>query len=195
MDRQGALKEITFIKKVIEESRNSIIYHPSYLFWGVVTAIALITTYLLHHYQAFSIIPWIWIVAVLAGWVYTAYTMYHGVNKKKVKTFLDKITGSVWFAVGITATLVSLTGSFLNVFDPIFVSPLVSSIIGIAYFVTGVAHNKTWFRNLALGWWLGALLLFLFSSVYSTLIMAGLIIGLQIVPALILRKELKQVRS
>jgi hypothetical protein len=195
MDRQGALKEITFIKKVIEESRNSIIYHASYLFWGVAITIALITTYVLINYQAFSIIPWIWIVAVLAGWVYSGYAISHGVNKKRVKTFVEKLTGSVWLAVGITATLVSWTGVFSNAFDGVFLSPLISSIIGIAYFVTGVAHNKNWFRNLAYGWWIGAFFLFLFPSDYSTLIMAGMIVGLQIVPALILRKELKQVRS
>lgn len=195
MDRQGALKEITFIKKVIEESRNSIIYHSSYLFWGVAMTSALIATYVLINYQAFAIIPWIWIVAVLAGWVYTAYAISRGDNKKKVKTFVEKLTGSVWFAVGITATLVSLTGSFSKAFDGVFVTPLVSSILGIAYFVTGAAHNKNWFRNLAYGWWIGSFFLFLFPSNYSMLIMAGMIIGLQIAPALILRKDLKQVRS
>ena len=64
--------------------------------------------------------------------------------------------------------------------------------LGIAYFTSGAIQQLKWLKNIAFGWWAGAIYLFIFPSVHTLLIFAIMMICLQVVPGLILNRKYKK---
>lgn len=192
MENNNPYDDLSFIKQIIEESRQSIIYSHSSIVWALIISIALILTFISVMARDNSWINYVWFTVILMGWIYTAYETQQLKKNNKAKTLVDKLTGKVWFAIGISVSLIGLA-SLLGLYNnSLLISPLISSVIGAAYFITGEIHKKNWYRNLSIGWWIGAIFMFYFQNVYQLLVMAGMMILLQLIPSLILSKEAKK---
>lgn len=192
MDEKKALEELQFIRKVIEESKKTMIHDgKEYIFWGVLVIVGMILTYVFYLIHIFFNFIWIWVVLISIGWVFSLY------NKKKWKekqksTFSRRIISTVWGAAGIGMTMLGFIGSFSGAIKPVFISPILSVVLGMAYLITGTIVEAKWVSYLSIGWWSGAIIMFFFPGIHSLLIMALSMLLFQTIPGIIIYRKYKR---
>lgn len=192
MDEKTALDELQFIKKVIEDSKKTVTYNGrDYIFWGILITIALLIQYILHLTHTYFNYIFIWLVLIPIGWIFSYYNC-RSKKEKLPQTFAGRIISSVWLALGIAMTILGFIGIFSKAIDPHFVSPVLSVILGVGYFITGKIVGAKWLTNIGFGWWLGAIVMFFYNSVHSSLIMALMMFFFQTVPGIVIYKKYKQ---
>jgi len=193
MTELNAQQELAFIKKVMEDSRRIICDDgKSFIFWGILISIGMLVTYLKIAMDWGVNLGWFWPVLISFGWIVTIYVEIRADKKRSSKTFAAKILGSVWISCGIAMTILGFVGSITGAYNGVFISPLISVVLGIGYLLTGVIQGKRWVSLLAIGWWSGALLMFYLQNLETLLIMTGMMIFLQTIPGMILYKESKR---
>ncbi len=190
MDSISAQEELSFIKKIIEDSKRILIIDgKSFIFWGIIGSIGLLATYFLIITENYFLINWAWVIVIGFGSLYTV--LYYSKKAKiyKSRTFAGKIMNSIWMAMGIAATILGFAGGMSGAIHGIFISPSISTVVGVAYFISGIVYDSKWMTALSAGWWIGAVIMFLFPGMHSILIMAGMMIAFQIAPGLVLYRK------
>lgn len=194
MELNQAESELSLIKKMMEDTRNIVCQNGwHYIFWGIVVSITLIANYilvLLHYYGNF--IGFMWMVMMIGAAI--ADTIYGRMQERKrpVKTFAGRLMGSLWFAGGIAMFMFGFVGTISRAYDPIFICPVISVVLGVTFFASGEIQQLKWQKMLAFGWWAGAIALFFFPSVHTLLIFALMLIGFQTIPGIILNRKYKR---
>jgi hypothetical protein len=193
MNEKTAAAEISFIKNIIDESRRSFaLSGKPYIFWGILIVVGLLLEFSRKFFSwEFYYMFYIWIFLIAMGWLFAYWDRKKYESKAKTKLLGPKILGSVWLACGISMTIFGFLGTLSGAIKGIYVSPVLSLVLAIAYFVSGVIYEYKWLRNLSIGWWLGAIIMFFFPSQFTNLIMALMMIGLQIVPGFVLLNKVK----
>ena len=192
MNENEALEELQFIRKVIEETKKSVVYNGrDIIFWGILVITGMMSTYIFHLAGVYFNYFWIWVGLIPVGWGYSVY------NRSKIKekhpaTYAGKLFGYVWGAAGVAMTIIGFIGTTARAVDPMSISPLACVIVGSAYFVSGKIVESKWISNLSLGWWAGAIILFFVRTAESFLIMALLMLFFQTIPGIIIYRKYKQ---
>lgn len=193
MEKQQAELEINMIKKIMEDSRRIVIDDGAgYIVWGFLVIIALLSTYFIVLAKQFNYIVWVWLILMGGGWIYTIFHYRKKETRAKVKTFAGKILGGVWISAGISMTLIGFVGSASGAIGGYAISPLISVILGIAYFTSGIIYMQNWIKYLSIGWWAGAVIMFLWPGVNSFLIFSAMMALLQVLPGIILYSKFKK---
>lgn len=190
MNQETALKDLEFIKNIMADAQKKVYDNGVGLIgWGILVTIGLISTYIGIVSKYYFVYAWNWVVVVGIGW---AATIVHSIKHKKLsseRTFGGKILSALWIAGGVAMTLIGFVGTSAGAYSGVYISPLISIILGIMYFVTGAILGKKWVSYLSIGWWLGAIIMFVWPYLYTLLFMAALIILLQIIPGIIFFRE------
>lgn len=197
MDSKQAEQELSVIKTIMEESRKLAIANGIYyIFWGVLVSIALVFTYIISvSNSAGQHIGITWLAAILTGWTATFFISRKENKTRKVKTFAGRILGAVWISAGIAMTIFGFVGTASHAYGAIYICPVIATILGAAFFVSGTIQSQNWVRNLSWGWWAGAILLFVYPSNHSLLVFALMMLLLQTVPGIILYRQRKKNES
>ena len=192
MDEKNALEDLQFIRKIIDESKRSVIYSGrDYIFWGILVIFGMLATYIFVNIHFYFNYIWVWVVLIPIGWVYSIFNR----ARQKIKypsTFVGKIIGSVWGAAGMAMMLIGFVGTYSGTISPNSISPILCIIMGSAYFITGVAIESKWFRNLSFAWWIGGIVLLYVVTIEALLIMAFLMLAFQVIPGLIVYNKFKK---
>lgn len=194
MDSQQAQAELNIIKTIMADSRKIAIDNGiHYIFWGLVVTAALITNYifLLTHVQG-QYIGLLWFILMTSAWIVSAFIAKREAKARRVRTFAGKILSAMWWASGITMMIFGFVGTVSGAINPIFICPVISTVLGANYYTSGVLHSQKWLRNLSYGWWAGAIGTFIFPSVHTLAIFALMMICFQTIPGIILNKKWKQ---
>lgn len=192
MTKIDVQQELAFIKKVMNDSRKILIDDgKGFIFWGILVTIGLLVTYLSISGKWPVSLGWFWPALVGIGWIYTIVAEIRRERKSKTSTFAGKVLGGLWLAVGISATILGFMGSLSGAYHGVFISPLISVVLGIGYLLSGILYGKSWLSLLSIGWWLGAITMFFMQNLEVILVMIGMMIFLQIIPGIILFYEFK----
>ena len=190
MDSISAQEELSFIKKVIEDSKKILIIDgKDFIIWGIIAALGLLITYLAIIMKRYMLIDWTWFILIGLGWLYSFFTNFRRNKNQKTKTFAGKIMGAIWFSMGIAATILGFIGGGSGAISGIFISPSICTVVGVAYFLSGIVYGSRWMTSLSIGWWLGAVYMFIFPGIYSLLIMAFMMLIFQIIPGIVLYRK------
>ncbi len=195
--------ELQYIRKIIADSRTAFVEDGMpYIWWGLIVAIGMGVSYFSALTQRDLHDGYIWLGLVLFGW---GTIIYYVVQKKKrvarARSFVDRIQGAIWGACGGSIGLVvaimicfqhSADAPQINSLYAFFVS---SIILGIAYFLSGIANDLAWLRNVGFAWWAGAVAMYLWPSIHVIALYAGMLIVFQVVPGLILQRRYKRIIS
>ncbi len=197
MNEKKALEEISFIKQIMQDSRKTFVDNGiGYIVWGVIIVLALLSEYFIITNQIKNNYGLNWIILIGIGWIFTAISRAKQRKESKSITFAGKILGAVWFSVGIAMMIIGFIGPTSGALGGVFVSPVISVILGIAYLVSGVVYGSRWISFISLGWWAGAILMFYWPGMQVFWIMSLMMIIFQIIPGIILfqhtKKELAQ---
>jgi len=194
MDTKQAEAELTLIRQMMIDSRQVVVDNGwHYIFWGVVVTAALIANYIMAlNKVAMKYAGMMWMVMMVGAAITAGIAERRSEKKLKVKTFAGKILGALWTGTGITMFMLGFVGTMTGSYNPIYISPLIATVLGAAYFASGAIQQLKWLQMLSIGWWAGAIYTFIFPSVHTLLIFAVMMICLQTVPGIILYRKWKE---
>ncbi len=106
-DKEKAELELEFIKNIIQDSRKTVEDSGiSAIVWGFLIVIALTYTFIGSVYKLGESVGLFWLVIIIIGWV---FSFFHAKNRdKRPKTFAVKIQNALWFASGISMTIIGI---------------------------------------------------------------------------------------
>ena len=195
MDTHQAQLELNVIKKIMEDSRKVNVDNGiHYIFWGILVTSALLINYvMILNRTSGKYIGFMWLILMVSGAVADGFIGRREDRNRKVHTYASRLLGSLWMSSGIAMFMYGFIGTITGAYNPVFISPIISTSLGISYFTSGAIQQIKWMQYLAIGWWTGAIVLFIFPSIHTLLIFAVMMVGLQIIPGIILninsRKE------
>ena len=194
MESKQAEQELSIIKTIMEDSRNIVLNNGwHYIFWAIIVSAALIANYIMLLIKLNgSYIGWMWF-ALMIGAAITASLWERRIDKRRpVKTFAGKMLGSLWFAGGIAMFMFGFIGSISGAYNSIYICPIISTVLGVTFYISGEIQQLKWQKLLSIGWWAGAIVLFMLPSVHTLLIFAIMLIVFQAVPGIILNRKYKK---
>jgi hypothetical protein len=200
-----AQEELAYIRKVITESRTTFVEDGKpYILWGIIISFGMLLTYISAITQTELYVGYIWIALTLIGWL----TIFYYVRDKKKKairarSFIDRIQGSIWgacgAAIGLSVFLIILKDNMsvgdVPSINQYYICFVTSIIIGIAYFLSGIANDLKWLSNVGYAWWAGAVVMIIAPSVHNLLLYSLMVIFFQVVPGIILMKRYKRITT
>ena len=186
--------ELSVIRKIMEDSRNVVVNNGwYYIYWGIVVTCALIANYIMAligvgmNYQGMM-----WFILMNSAWIIGAIVERRKAKKRKVRTFAGKLLASLWFAAGISMFMFGFIGTMSHAYNAVFICPIISTLLGSTYIISGAIQQVRWMQLLSIGWWGGAIYNFLFPSIHTLIIFAGMMIFLQTIPGIILYRKWKK---
>lgn len=194
MKTYEAESQLSVIKKIMEDSRQVNINNGfSYIFWGVLVSTALIINYIMIMYKyPGKYIGFTWLALMGIGSIVSGIIEAKLNKKVKVKTFAGEILGSLWMAIGFSIFLFVFVGLFTKAYNAYYISPIISGVLAIGYFTSGVIQRLNWLKYLSIAWYLGAWALFMNMTTESMLYFAFMLIFFQTIPGIILYKKYKK---
>ncbi|MHB8336109.1 MAG: hypothetical protein ACYDEE_01680 [Ignavibacteriaceae bacterium] len=193
MNEQTALDDIKFIKKIIDDSKRTTIDNGmGYVFWGIIVTIGLLSNYIMVLLNIKISFIWVWVILIGFGWAYSIISYFSRKSKPRIRTYAGNLLRSIWLSCGIAMTLVGFIGVFSGAIDGDFVSPIISVILGVGFMLSGFVYDLKWVRNLSIGWWIGATVMFVYPGLHSILIMGFMMLAFQVTPGLIIYNKFKK---
>lgn len=186
--------ELMIIRKIMEDSRNIIIDNGiHYIFWGVLVTSALILNYIIIIFRFYpEYIGLMWFILMVSGAIADGLIERRNEKKRKVNTFAGKLLGTLWSASGLCMFIFGFIGVITGSYSPFIISPIISVVLGAAYFISGAIQQVKWIQALLAGWWGGALYMFMFPGRETLLIFAVMVITFQVVPGIVLYRKWKK---
>ncbi|MEO8512047.1 MAG: hypothetical protein ABI543_00675 [Ignavibacteria bacterium] len=186
--------ELSVIKKIMEDSRNIVADNGwHYIFWGVSVTCALIANYIMAlngvkmNYQGMM-----WFIVMTGTWIVEGIIERRKAKKRKERTFGGRLLGALWSASGISMFMFGFIGVITHAYTGAFICPIISTVLGATYIISGAIQQTRWMQLLSIGWWGGAIYTFLFPSVHTLLIFAVMMISFQTIPGIILFRKWKR---
>ncbi|MBT3228578.1 MAG: hypothetical protein HOD43_05510 [Candidatus Marinimicrobia bacterium] len=192
MDNREAKEQLAFIKSVMDDSQKVLADNgDGFILWGVLMILAGVSSYFLDQFELNRFQGWLYLGIVGIGWIYML-TLHRKTDKSIIGNPLTKkIIDSIWIAVLATMTLLGFVGGASQAINLDHMTAVMYTVLGIAYFLQGVITGKVWVRNLAFGWWGGSIILFFLTHGYAGILAIVMMIGLQIIPGFIFRRQWK----
>ncbi len=192
-NKEQVLKDIQYMKQIVDDSRKLVVDNGmDFIVVGILIILGLVLTYIDVITEGGPFIHIIWPVIAVIGWIFSIFRHYSEKKAKKASTFAGKLTTSTWLAAGISLTIIGMIGLFTNAYSSVFILPLGSIILGIAFYISAILYDSTLLKMTAPIWWLGSIYMFLFPSNEIVLIMAGMIFFLQLLPGIVFFYNFKQ---
>ena len=207
MDRSDAEMELAFIKNAIQESRRATYdYGMIMIVWGIITILGFCGNYVnIYHrhiieslfWKDIKMFLWIWVTCTGIG---TIYSVIHILRKRKTgypRTFIGKIVISTWIGSLVAIILLTFIGTVTQGIRLWAISPVVSTILGVGFYISGMISSQRWCRNLAFCWWIGAFGMFLRGDdkdFWGLLIIPFMVFTFFIIPGIIIFYKERQRR-
>lgn len=193
LTEQQAADELRFIKKVISDSRRNFFDNGmGYIVWGIIVFIGLVTEFIIRKNGITGFGYYFWAVLISGGWIWSFFYYFRKNRRSRATVFAGKIIGAVWFAAGFGMTLFGFVVYPSGAFQPVFISPSISIILGIAFFISGVIYDYKPIKYVSYGWWAGAVYMFYFPGLHSILVMAFMMLFFQVIPGIMLYQRSKK---
>lgn len=195
MKTEEAEKELSVIRKIMEDSRQIVVDNGiHYIFWGVLVMIALIVNYILLVINAEGkYIGYSWLGLMLSGAIIDIMIARRQSKTVPAATFAGRLLGSLWLSSGIAMFIFGFVGSMTGAYNPVFICPVIATTLGISFFTSGAIQQLKWFQYLSLGWWGGAIIMFVLPGRHTLVIFAVMLLLFQIIPGIILNRMSKKV--
>lgn len=188
MDAQTQAREdLAAIRRLMEGGQQVVnTAGPHFVAWGVLCSAALVSTYVLAGRGDGRTAVWTWIVAVSLGWMASIALTVSGLRRAPVTSATGRLLGGMWMGTGVTLTLLGFAGPAGGGVAWAAISGVLAAVLGGATFATGLLVGSRWMQAAGGGWWAGALLMLLWPGRHGLLLTAGLILGLQTLPGVVL---------
>jgi hypothetical protein len=190
MNHDQIQQEISIIKSMIEKTRKETAESGHlFIFMGIASAFFVLVISLLELYRLNRLVlPAMIVLTVINGII--GYLVVAKATEK-VKSYSKVVVTSLWLICGLTLLMMTFLFPFLKVYSFSALGTLVSMILGIAVFMTGIIYEMRFILWFSIAWWVGALLMALIEGEFRFLIMIATILVGWIFPGIILNKRFK----
>ena len=194
MDTKQAELELSLIKQMMIDTRQIIIDNGwHYIFWGVTVTLALIANYIMAlNRVAMKYAGMMWLIMMVSAAIIGSIAERRINKKRKVKTFAGKLLSALWTSSGVAMFMFGFVGTMAGAYNSVYICSLISTVLGVSYFTSGVIQQVKWLQMLSYGWWAGAIVTFILPSVHTLLIFAIMMLFFQTIPGLILYRKWKK---
>lgn len=202
MTTTSAQDELAYIRKIMTDSRGAIADDgkPS-IVWGLIVSLGMLYNYYEVVTSASDYSGWVWLGLCILGWAYIIYYVKISIHRERVRSFAGRISGALWFAVGITialfvaSTIISQSIGSQFELHPVYICAVTAMLLAIGYFLTGMLYEISWLRLVGVGWWLSSLYFMFFPGRETLLIYAIAMIVLQVLPGVLLLRMYKKAQA
>lgn len=177
-DTKQAELELTVIRKIMEDSRRAV-YDTSIqgMFWTMLMAPAILINYFMLIFETgLKYSGFLWLGTVIIGITGSILIAYKEKRIKRVKTFAGKILTTIGIAVGGANLMFAFASVIANAFNPVYIIPVDSVVLGMAFYVVGIIQQLKSLKFLAFIWWSGALFFYAVPSFHCLLFFAVMLI-------------------
>ncbi len=190
MNHDQIQQEISIIKSMIEKTRKETAESGHlFIFMGIASAFFVLVISFLELYRLNRLVlPAMIVLTAINGII--GYLVVAKATEK-VKSYPKIVVTSLWLICGLTLLMMTFLFPFLKVYSFSALGTLVSMILGIAVFMTGIIYEMRFILWFSIAWWVGALLMALIEGEFRFLIMIATIIVGWIFPGIILNKRFK----
>lgn len=192
-----AESELQIIKKIVQDSRNAAAdkgWH--YIYWGVIVTLTLLANYLMVlNRVSMNSQGMLWFITMISASLLEMIITKRIEKDEKEKTFSGKLLSVLWGISGVCMFMFGFAGTLSGAYEPVFIFPMISSVLGAAYFISGTIQQVKWLKYIAFGWWSGSLFMFFQPGIHSMLIFAAMLVLFQIIPGFILYSRWKAAKN
>lgn len=188
MHESAVREDIAWIRSLMDESHRFLgetWRHQAV--WGVVGITGMLGTYASLATDRYALVPWLWGLCLGAGWFYSLVLSRHGASSA-VRSAAARAFGGIWIGLGVTLTLIGGLTVLTGVIEASALSGVVALIFGAGYFASGFVAGLRWLQAVAVGWWVGGVVLLYWPTPESLLLLAAMMAVLELGPALRLRR-------
>ncbi len=143
-----------------------------------------------------NLTPWIWASVISGSWLYFYLTQQKDHKRVQVRTLAGQLLSTAWIGCSISMALLVSAGNINGTLKAWSVQPIIALFIGLGFFTSSAIYNYRLLRLIAVGWWTGAVVMFIWPSEYNSLIIGSMMILFYLLPGMILyhyfKKELAE---
>ena len=188
-------QEITIIKEMIEKTRRDTAESGMlFIIPGILCVIMVLIMANLHWINAEYLIKPVMFTSMALIALTSAYIGYREGKKAKVETYVKKIFGAVWMAIGICCLILVLFFPLTGIYSWNLVGPVAFVVLGIGFFVTGSLYELPLIQWCSLVWWGGSCVLPFSKGYTSMFIIIAIFLFGYILPGIIMNRQYR-VRS
>lgn len=181
--------DLAYIRQVMEQTRRFTQVSGDHLIaWGLLIGLGLVCDAAVKLGAPLPLTG-IWIGLIAVGWAYSFWQGRRAARRQAVAGYAARLVSQLWIACGVAMTTAFLVGGWTGAVAGESTPGLSALFIGIGVLMTGSLSGLNWFRNLALGWWGGAVILFIWHGDTALWILAALFVLLLAVPGLVLNRQ------
>lgn len=193
-EQKTAQENLEYIKQIISDTRRSLNDNGIIsIVWGILVSLGQIGNYILTETKSWSGFIWLWPSIVIIGWLFVLVESRSRKEQLSI-TFAANILGCLWISAGVSMTVIGFGAAASGLVNPYAINPLISSVLGGTYYVTGLLNGRKLDQKLSYGWWLGAVIMFMLPGKISFLIFAAMMIIYQVIPGIISYRSFKAAR-
>ena len=190
MENTRAQEEIAFIKQVIADSQRVFVQNGhQYILWSSLAILGILLKYLNEALNLGISNLWIWLPILVLGWLFSLVLKKQTYLRTRSKTFAQKIFGTTWAALVVAIIILAIVGFYTKAIQPYAVSPVIATVFGVGYFISGTLTDSKWMKGCSFAWWAFAIIMFLFPGKLSVVFLGLMIIFFQLIPGIILSRK------
>lgn len=158
-----------------------------FIFWGVLVSKCLFLQWAIFTYDV-PIDGWlfVWTPSFLFGVLCMLVYARSALGDFFHAPLTSRLTRGLWLACGAAYIIFVLESVLLGGVSPYLLPGIFAVLIGVGFFVEGMAEGTRLYQGLGVAWWAGAFLLFLEPGVDSLAALGVMIMLLQVLPATLL---------
>ncbi|WP_306253099.1 hypothetical protein [Parvularcula sp. IMCC14364] len=202
MKKSNAEDDLAYVRAIAEEGRNvPLVSGSSFIVWGGIIG----TTALIQFFMSLGVLPSVnmialWSTAFVLGWTVGTVVSNRSNQAPGASSVGNRIVGAVWSACGIFISLywLSLVAAYFLyrgdlapvgfLFATMF--PVAFGIYGVAFYVTAIAANQSWYKWVSVGSWTISVILILTLMTDMMLLLSALgTYAVVLAPGLIMLKD------
>lgn len=190
----NAENDLAYIRELMVDTRRAASVSGGYfILWGLVVGAGLFLTWL----QVKGVLPYrpllTWGPCIALG-ILGNFFLARRDMREPVQLPAGRLIGMVWAAIGVTQLIFFFAGLGMNNLPGEQLPAIFASLIGTGLFLTGVLASLNWLRNMAFGWWLGSLVMFIWPGEHVILLMGFMLLVFYVLPGIVLIR-MKQTRT
>lgn len=177
-DTRQAAEDLAYIRAALQASQRATALSAAYyVIWGGVSSVGLVATWALLRTGAPERAATWWVLwgsCIALGWVLTAWQVWREARRSPAVNVATRRLGLSWAGVGIGISLCYFAGTATGAVAWPALSGLVAVFLGLGLWLNGLHAGIRWLMALALPWWLGAVILWVWPGPHALLVLAAM---------------------
>lgn len=180
------IEDLAYVKRIVDATQRALVADARPLLaWGFLSLAGVGLVYLVPPLDSI----WLWVALIGSAWCYTGIRAFSRSRDSVACGFSQRVLARLWFGIFTAMTLIGFAGTFSGSLPPAAITPVFAALFGVGSLASAALLEGQRLAVLALGWWLGAIALFLIPPQWRLAVFGGLLTILLIAPAWSVQKS------